>query len=388
MNIGIVSPAYPYEGSTESTFVEALVNEFVTLGHKCTVIAPFPVISYLHGRRAYGVKYEKRQVNNSFVEIYKPRVYGIRDYKVFGVSNSLYQDTRAIERTIKKNHLDFDIIYCHFFAQAFSAFRYAINHNKPLFVATGESSIPRLNPPYRGFSELLFREYISGTICVSTKNKVECIRMGYSKPEKCEVIPNAVNLSLFKYNVEKDKLRKELGLPRNKTIVICVGEFSNRKGQNRVIEAVSSLNNPNIAIVLVGKSLSNDYKLVHHPSVVFVGSVSHSVLPKYLCASDIFVLPTLREGCCNAIIEAMACGLAIISSDLAFNYDILSKENSILVNPENVSEIAEGINLLCQDNSVRERLSKQSLITASNLSIHLRAKRIIDFINTRINAIT
>lgn len=388
MNIGIISPAYPYKGSTESTFVEALVNEFVALGHKCTVIAPFPIVTYLHGRRAYGIKYEKRQVNNSFVEIYKPRVYGIRDYKIFGVSNSLFQDAKAIERTIKKNHLDFDIIYCHFFAQGFSTFRYAINHHKPLFVATGESTIPRLNPPYRGFSESSFREYISGTICVSTKNKIECVKMGYSMPEKCEVIPNAVDLSLFKYDAEKDRLRKELGLPLNKMIVICVGEFSNRKGQNRVIEAVSSLNNPNIAILLVGKSLSNDFLLVHHPSVVFCGSVSHSVLPKYLCASDVFVLPTLREGCCNAIIEAMACGLPVISSDLAFNHDILSRENSILVNPENVLEIAEGINKLYQDDSIRERLSRQSLITASNLSIHQRAKRIIDFINTRINAIT
>ncbi len=67
------------------------------------------------------------------------------------------------------------------------------------------------------------------------------------------------------------------------------------------------------------------------------------MIPNYICASDVFVLPTTAEGCCNAIIEAMGCGLPIVSSDRAFNYDILNEENSILVDPESVDEIDNAI---------------------------------------------
>lgn len=388
MHIGIISPSYPSNISTESVFVEAIVNEFVALGHKCTIIAPFTVFTYLRGRRVYGLRYEKRIVHNSTVEVFKPRVYGIKDYPIFGISNSRYQETLAIERTIKRNNLKFDVIYCHFFAQGFSAFRYASKHGIPLFVATGESTIPNLNPPYRGFSVSAFREYLSGTICVSTKNRDECVSIGYSTKEKCIVIPNAVDLNLFKLDFGKKKLREELGLPLDKTIAVCVGEFSDRKGQNRIINAIAFLNNPNVSLILIGKSLSNNFSLLQHPCVVFTGSVPHMDLPKYLHASDFFVLPTLREGCCNAIIEAMACGLPIVSSNLPFNHDILSTENSILVNPESISEIADGINRLYLDVCLRQRLSKLSYMTASELSISHRANRIINFIKSKIYAVT
>ena len=388
MHIGVISPSYPYKGNSESVFVEAIVNEFIALGHQCTVIAPFTVFTYLRGRRSYGIKYEKRKVNNSFVEIYKPRVYGIKDYPIMGVSNSRFQETLAIEKTINRHKLHFDILYCHFFAQGFSAFRYAKNHDIPIFVATGESVIPFLNPPFRGFSIKSFRDYLSGTICVSTKNLNESVDMGYTIKEKCKVIPNAVNLDLFTFNSDKNALRDKLGLPQDKIIIISVGEFSDRKGQNRIIEAIASLDDPRIALVLIGKSLSSSYVLKQHPSIVFCGAVAHNNLPYYLHASDVFVLPTLKEGCCNAIIEAIACGLPIISSDLPFNYDILSKDSAILINPASVSEIATAIDNVVHDSMLRKSLAEASEKKTEQLSINQRAKKILDFISSKLHANT
>jgi glycosyltransferase involved in cell wall biosynthesis len=100
----------------------------------------------------------------------------------------------------------------------------------------------------------------------------------------------------------------------------------------------------------------------------------------YLNAADVFVLPTLGEGCCNAIVEAMACGLPIISSDRPFNYDILNADNSIMVEPENIEAIAAAIHSLYIDSCKRQRLSEGSLLISNNLKLENRARRICEFI--------
>ena len=102
-------------------------------------------------------------------------------------------------------------------------------------------------------------------------------------------------------------------------------------------------------------------------------------------AADIFVLPTVAEGCCNAIVEAMACGLPVVSSDLPFNDDILNETNSIRIDPTNINQIAEAIKILKESIEMRQRLSAGALKTAEHLSVHNRAVRILAFINERAN---
>ena len=92
------------------------------------------------------------------------------------------------------------------------------------------------------------------------------------------------------------------------------------------------------------------------------------------------MLPTLAEGCCNAIIEAMACGLPIISSDLQFNDDILNEKNSIRIDSNNIDQIADAIRYLKDNPKVRETMSAASLEKAKELDIKNRAKKIIQFI--------
>jgi len=100
--------------------------------------------------------------------------------------------------------------------------------------------------------------------------------------------------------------------------------------------------------------------------------------------ADVFVLPTLAEGCNNAIIEAMACGLPIISSNLPFNWDVLDANNSILVDPMSVEDIASAIKALKDDKTRKESMSKAALSTAAELTTDKRAERIINFIESRI----
>ena len=94
-----------------------------------------------------------------------------------------------------------------------------------------------------------------------------------------------------------------------------------------------------------------------------------------------FVLPTLAEGCCNAVVEAMACGLPIVSSNLPFNDDVLDENNSIRINPKNIDEIADALRLLSENAQLREKLSQGSLGTAAELVIDKRCEKIMNFMN-------
>ncbi len=377
MKICVISSSYPNEDGIGNTFVEQLVNAITRLGNHCVVISP---LNTFGNKRT--LKYKEYEIkdlgDNLTVEVYRPRIWN-RNIPFLPVSTNLYLDQRAIERTIKKHKLAFDIMYCHFFASGILAWHYAYNNNIPLFVATGESKV-KLFPqkPCLSFSLKKFRQYISGVICVSSKNLEECVSLGYAEKEKCKVFPNGANLQLFK-PLDKAVCRRQIGLKDDDFLLVTVGEFSDRKGQNRILKAVDSLSEPKIRTCFIGRGeliADRDY-------MFYKGTVKHDELPVYLNAADVFVLPTLREGCCNAIVEALACGLPVISSDKSFNYDILDETNSIMVDPENVGQIAMAIKELYEDDNKRSALAKGALNKAMSLSINQRASNILSFIKER-----
>lgn len=380
MNICIVCHLYPTnEGKGGYFFVEQLVNEFVRQGHHCVVISPINIASKWGVHKPYGSKYETKTIDNSIsYEVHRPRYYG-RDIKIFGISWARYECRKSLEHTLKRINKPFDAIYCHFFESGALAFPYASSHDIPLFVASGESQIPAIVKSAKGFTVQNFQQFISGIICVSTKNKEEASSIGYTTPDKCMVLPNGVNLQLFR-RLDKSSCRKELGFSESDFIVSCIGNFSERKGQDRIIKAINRIGNPNIKIVLGGQGKLNNSS----ETMLYCGFIAHEQIPKYLNASDVYVIPTRWEGCCNSIIEAMACGLPIVSSNRPFNWDVLSSDNSIMIDPDSIDEIAEAIQKLYADRTLRERLGKNAFETAQRLSIGRRSEQIIEFMKSRL----
>lgn len=381
MNICILSTRYPYKGNMVHVFVKKLVDEWAKLGHHCVVISPVSKTKILLGKEVNMPYYEKQEVASGiFVEVYRPRFWHLPNIRLNGVSATSMSLQRTIDDTITKAGVNFDFIYGHFFGIASRGWRFAHKHRIPLFVATGESVLSLPSKPCKEFTIDKLRQELCGAVAVSTKNKVEAAELGLIDPTKTKVFPNGANLDLFT-RLDKVECRKKLGLPIDSFIVICVGQFIERKGQRRILQALDIIGNNKIKTIFIGKGPDT----FEHDSILFKGVVENSQLPYYLNSADAFVLPTRHEGCCNAIIEALACGLPIISSDLPFNHDVLNHRNAILVDPDDIVQISRGIENLFEDQILRERLASESYKMGQRLSISARSYDIINFIKEQIS---
>lgn len=365
MNILIISPGYPDKYKVHYPFVRQLVEELARQGHHCYVVAPYSISK---NKRFYPLV-----ETDGLVTIYRPNYLSFSKYRIGKFCLSDYFRRKAFLRATRMLPQKPDVVYCHFWECAVDGYPYARKHLIPLFVASGESSIASIINPEEISQDV--RDYVSGVICVSTKNKEESISLGLTTEKKCVVIPNAVNNKIFR-KLDKLECRKKLSVSKDDFVICFVGSFIQRKGPNRVSEAIKMISGEPIKSFFIGKG-----SLVPEcDNILYKGALPHEDIPTYLNASDIFVLPTLAEGCCNAIVEAMACGLPIISSNRSFNRDVLSDSNSIMIEPEKVQEIAYAIKELRDNPAKRIALSEGALDTAKKLTIEHRAQNILSFI--------
>ena len=367
----------------EFVFVKKIVDEWAKAGHHCIVITSFSKTAYKRGTIEYKPELYREEITTDVtVDVYNPRFIST-GLNIAGVSLNSWAAAHVIEKKIKSLKIKFDLFYCHFFASAILVYRYASQHQIPLFVATGESNVKLLNKPYPGFRWDAFRKYIKGVVAVSTKNKDDATKFGMINPQKCRVFPNGTDISFFKpYN--RMDCRMSLGLPQDAFIVSCVGFFCERKGQDRLLKAVRKIGNNNIKLLFLGRAAKFDTFQLEGDEILFKGSVENKDLPQYLCASDVFCLPTRAEGCCNAIIEALACGLPVISSNRPFNRDVLDDTNSILIDPDNIGEISEALRMLRENPLKRKELSEGAVVRSHSLSINQRAKDILLFMGNNV----
>lgn len=370
MKILIVSFGYPDHKRSAYPFVRQLALQFSSLGHDCCVLAPYNIVGN-KGTHPF-------RTNDNGVTLLRPNYIGMSNLNLFGFKPTIMMRKIALKRALR--HLPFrpDVVYAHFWKTGKEICFYAKAEGLPLFVASGESTIDA-----KAFNakDQSFFDYVRGVICVSGKNKKESVSLGLTTGDNCVVLPNAINPEQF-HPLDRLACRRELGLPEDAFIVAFCGQLSHRKGVKVLSDAIDSINEGKpVHVLFIGQPMGEQPNC---RNILHCGTVAHDNVATYLNAADIFVLPTLHEGCCNAIVEAMACGLPIVSSDRPFNHDILSADNAILIEPTDSRQVADAIVRLRNDKELRQRLSKGALATAQKQTLAQRATKIVEFMEERI----
>lgn len=376
MNICIVSPSFPTPKTIDFVFVEQLCFAFSDLGVKVMVVAPQSITKCVFRKiPIVPVHSFSSTKNNNKIEIYRPYALTFGTCSINKYFD--YFNRWLFARCIHKMKNKPDVFYGHFWESIYRSYPFAKKMGVPLFGASGEEDVKYYINKKKDYIDQV-SSYLCGIINVSKKNHDECINMGLVPKEKTIIIPNAIDSNLFRL-MDKIVMRKKLGFSENDFIVAFVGQFVSRKGVMRLSEALSYLNDPKIKAFFIGDGVESP----QYDGILYKGLVKHEKLPEYLNCADVFVLPTENEGCSNAIIEAMACGLPIISTDAPFNYDILNESNSILVDCHNIEQLGNAIRELKSNTELRQNLAEGALKEASKLTIDVRASKILEFIESK-----
>ncbi len=364
------SPRYPDRGA----FVHRLVRQWIDLGHRVDVVAPDTVADRLRSLRRTVRPVE--EVSGSDV---RPTYFSVGNssrglvHRFRITRRNFVRATRRAGRTLPLP----DVAYGKFlFRGGEAALDLASHTGVPAFADLGESwSFLDLERRSRTDATEIMSG-LTGVICVSKRLQDEAIALGVPS-ERTLLAPNDVDLDRFRRH-DRAEARERLGLPPDRCIVAFSGHFVERKGPLRVAAAISRLD-AHVGAIFLGRG----HQAPTGEEVLYSGSVPNDEMPIWLSAADIFVLPTLAEGHCNAINEAMACGLPIVTSDIDDVRSQVDPSFALLVDPGSVDAISDAVDRLYRDETLRERMGRSAYESMRVPGVWSRAEKILDFIREK-----
>ena len=375
MRITFVSGNYPAPCRPErGTFVQQFVWAMARQGNECSVINPTRVFD-----RRYGPYPAPHAVEGSDsgpgVHVYRPMcmTFSSRD---FGWMHTDHWTQRSLNLVVKRAIHELpskpDLIYGHFL---YHGGRAAVVAGRdlgvPSVVGVGEGTFWTVDA--FGF-ERARKDFApaGGFLAVASHIRHGLISRVGVPPSKILLAPNGVDPRQF-FHSDRGQARVRLGLPPEMFIIAFVGAFDDLKGGAELVAAVGGMEGTGLVMIGQGEKTFKTDKIVHS------GSVRHGEVATWLNAANIFALPTREEGSCNAVIEAMACGLPIVTSSGNYMDDIVDDEVALRVDPCDVGAIREAILALRNDDVRCRRMSEACLKKAAQFDINERARRVTEW---------
>lgn len=207
-------------------------------------------------------------------------------------------------------------------------------------------------------------------------------------------IPRKVKLEAFDRSGSKlTDIEKKLGI-ENKKRILFVGRLTPQKNVQTMLKAISHIAKfrDDFVFLIAGdgflkkklQAMTRDLHLQER--VRFLGRIPHTYLTHLYNLSDIFLFPTIFEGLGRAVLEAIASGLPIITSNYGPVTELVTHEkNGLLVSPDVPEEISQAILRLLDDTSFRRELGKYSRASAEKYSFSRINQLEIEFIKNTID---
>lgn len=341
----------PYPGGQEQ-YVLQLSKKLTRLGHKVTV---------------YTVNHSNLPSFEQFegIDVYRFRM-------LFApLNNPISLDFLKIFRNLE----NFDLIHVHneHSFLSFVSILYNLVYKKSA-VLTCHGQLRFGSSPQDLFERIYMRSIgrlifsiVDKIVTLSKADKDYVASFGASK-NKIEVLPNAIDIDYLNGEVNKeapnkDKLKERFS---HKKIMLFVGRIIKRKGIHYLIKSIPDVvkAHKDVLCVLIGngeykrqaEQLTMNLNLGDY--VLFLGSLPQEMVFEYYQAADVFVLPSISEGCPTTLLEAMYFGLPVIATDIPGVYEHF-KEVAILVSPGDEKELASAIIRLLEDEQLSRRLSRE-----------------------------
>lgn len=172
----------------------------------------------------------------------------------------------------------------------------------------------------------------------------------------------------------REQMREEFGLTESDKFIASIGELDDNKNHITVIKALATLGRKDFKYVVCGVGPNKDILLAEaehmglKENVILAGY--RSDIPDVLNAADIFVFPSFHEGMPVSALEAMACGLPIICSEIRGNVDIIREgDNGYLFQPSDVETLARKLEYLLDDAEKRKIMGLKNKENVKDFSL-------------------
>jgi teichuronic acid biosynthesis glycosyltransferase TuaC len=238
----------------------------------------------------------------------------------------------------------FNVIDAHFaYPDGYAATLLANWLRVPATITLRGTEVPLSRYPARRVRMLKALRHARRVFSVSEALKSHVVAMG-ADADKIGVVGNGVDISKF-HPVDRVEARRQLGLPEDANVLVSVGGLVERKGFHRVIDVLPRLLHryPNLHYLIVGgASVEGDISMQLKEQVRnlglcdqvhFLGSLAPGELKVPLSSADVFVLATRNEGWANVFLEAMACGLPVVTTDVGGNSEVVCREELGMIVP-------------------------------------------------------
>lgn len=387
MKIGVITSAYPdYEDDPHGIFVHRLMKEIANKGNEVHVLAPYTggeteyTLEGVHVERFhyfYPRRFEKLSGRAGMIDNVKEGFLVKIQVLTFLFFNVIYSILKL--RKMDVVHVQWPI------PNGLGAIFLKKIYGIP-YINTIHGEEVHLSKRYHLLFALRWLvNNSSKTITNSTATRKFCLEAGLDG-DKIEVIPFGVDTDFFRpLEVYKDE---------NIFQILSVGYLIERKGFEYLIRAMplvlEKYKQARLKIVGSGPLESKLKELVYEldlgDEVEIVKNVSDEELLMIYNSSDLFVLPSIvdsqgnTEGLGVVLLEAMACGLPVIGSDVGGIFDIITNNKTgILIEEKDVPGISESIKKLIEDEELRTILSKNGYYSVKhNFNWETLAKRYIE----------
>jgi teichuronic acid biosynthesis glycosyltransferase TuaC len=310
------------------------------VGQHCplVVVSPVPWFPLQHLLRRYKPGFRPqppRYENQQGVDVYFPRFFSVPGF--FKNLDGFFMALSALTTLYRlKKQFAFNIIDAHFaYPDGYAATLLGKWFNVPVTITLRGTEVPLSRMPGRKKRLLKALDRATRVFSVSDSLKRHVVLLG-AQEDKIEVIGNGVDTQKF-YPIDRLIARERFALSAQTKVFISVGALVDRKGHHRVIDILPALLKefPDLVYLIVGgASPEGDNRLFLEQKVSqmqlsehvrLLGALTAEEIKYPLSAADVFVLATSNEGWANVFLEAMACGLPVITTDVGGNKEVVKE---------------------------------------------------------------
>jgi len=263
------------------------------------------------------------------------------------------------------------------------------------FVVTLHDLIPFIAPHtfgllHRIYQQLYFKLAANSggdIITISENSKNDIVKILKVPMERIYVVPEAVSgeFRVVSNAVEKNKIRKKYNLPDR--IILNVGTIQPGKNLSRLFKAYKLAkieNNIPHTLVVVGRKGWKSQEIFDEidnlgicDDVIFSGMVPQADLPIIYNLAELFVYPSIYEGFGLPPLEAMACGIPVITSNISSIPEVVG-DAAVLIDPYDETELCEAMRSVLSDNGVRQELIEKGFDRVKEFSWEKAASLLLE----------